>query len=286
MVPTAESLSQSIIHPLVEFGVAPVAFLLILGIGLSLELPVLAASLRPFRRLTADLLLVIVLPPFAALLALLVTKPSVETTAAILLIGACPVGDIANAYTLLARASVARSLTLNALTAFVAPISMPLVFLVYPLFGMDCQLSAVPPAQLALRLVLFLLLPVSLGMTIRHRAPRFAIRVLPAMARLTSAGILLLLALVLANPASRPDDIPGTLASTAAFLTLSIVLSLAMLPLLRSKSGEKTSLVLCLPVRRQHGMEWQRPRRRLSHQSPDFSPAPEALATPPTQPLS
>jgi BASS family bile acid:Na+ symporter len=242
-------LPQEIIHLLVSSGVAPVAFLLMFAVGLSLDLRELAASLRPIHRLTTDLFLAIALPPAAALLTLPITKPAPETAAAILLIAACPVGDIANAYTLLARGSLARSLSLNALTAMLAPVSMLAVFSTYSLFGADHQLMAVPPAELSCRLALLLLLPVSLGMLIRHRAPRFATLVLPTMARLTSAAILLLLVLVLANPASRPDDISGTLGSSAIFLALSMVLGLALLPLLRRKSGERTSIILCLPVR-------------------------------------
>ncbi len=135
-----------------------------LAVGFSLELPAVAASLKPLRRLVTDLALAIVLPPVAAVITVFALRPSGETAAAILLLAACPVGDIANAYTLLARGSVARSLSLNALTAMLAPISMVAVFAAYPLFGAEHHFIAAPPAALALRLVVFLLLPVSLGM--------------------------------------------------------------------------------------------------------------------------
>jgi BASS family bile acid:Na+ symporter len=196
-----------------------------------------------------DLLLAVALPPIAALLAVLTARPSGETAAAILLIAACPVGDIANAYTLLARGSAARSLSLNALTALVAPLSMLMVFSIYSRFGIGHGLLAVPPGDLAVRLTAFLLLPVSLGMTLRHRMPRFASRIIPAVTRLTTFGILLLLALVLANPASRPDNIPRTVGISAAFLALCIALSSVLLPFLRRRPGEKTALAFCLPVR-------------------------------------
>jgi BASS family bile acid:Na+ symporter len=242
-------LPHSFIQQVVEIGVAPVAFLLMLVIGLSLELPVLAGSLRPFRRLSADLLLVIVLPPIAALLAILMLRPSGEIAAAILLIAACPVGDIANAYTLLARGSAARALVLNGLTAVLAPVSMGLVFWAYSQFGVEYRLLAVPPGELAVRLAAFLLLPVSIGMTLRHRMPRFATRIIPALTRLTTIGILLLLGLVLANPISRPNNIPQTIAISALFLATCIAISLACLPFLRHRPGERAALALCLPVR-------------------------------------
>jgi BASS family bile acid:Na+ symporter len=242
-------LPHSIIQQVVEIGVAPVAFLLMLVIGLSLELPVLAGSLRPFHRLSVDLLLVIVLPPIAALLAVLMLRPSGEIAAAILLIAACPVGDIANVYTLLARGSAARALVLNGLTAVLAPVSMGLVFSAYTQFGIEHRLLAVPPGELAVRLAAFLLLPVSIGMTLRHRMPRFATRIIPAVTRLTTVGILLLLGLVLANPISRPDDIPQAIAISALFLAICIALGSAFLPFLRRRPGERVALALCLPVR-------------------------------------
>jgi BASS family bile acid:Na+ symporter len=242
-------MSLSAIQQVVEIGVAPVAFLLMLVVGLSLELPVLTGSLRPFHRLSVDLLLVVVLPPIAALLAVLVLRPPGETAAAILLIAACPIGDIANAYTLLARGSAARALTLNGLTAVLAPVSMGLIFSAYSQFGFEHRLLAVPPGELALRLAAFLLLPVSVGMMLRHRMPRFATRIIPAVTRLTTVGILLLLALVLANPISRPDNIPQTIAISALFLAICITLGSVFLPFLRRRSGEKTALALCIPVR-------------------------------------
>jgi predicted Na+-dependent transporter len=117
-------LPDYLISRFLELGIAPVAFLLMLVVGLSLELPAIAASLKPIHRLATDLALTVVLPPVAAVTTVLALRPSGETAAAILLLAACPVGDIANAYTLLARGSVARSLSLNALTAMFAPISM------------------------------------------------------------------------------------------------------------------------------------------------------------------
>ena len=106
-----------------------------------------------------------------------------------------------------------------------------------------------PPGKLVVRLTVVLLFPVSLGMTLRHRMPRFASRIIPVATRVTTIGILLLLALVLANPASRPDNIPRTLGVSAVFLALCIALSSAILPFLTRRPGEKTALALCLPVR-------------------------------------
>jgi predicted Na+-dependent transporter len=97
--------------------------------------------------------------------------------------------------------------------------------------------------------VAFLLLPVSLGILVRHRSLRMTARILPTISAATTVCILVLLALVLANPASRPRNIPETLAVSAAFIAISSALGGAFLPFLQRRPGERTALALCLPVR-------------------------------------
>ena len=67
-------------------------------------------------------------------------------SAGMLLIAACPVGDIANFYTLLARANLALSVTLNALTILIAPATMAFVFETYDhLIGVPFEFRASHP---------------------------------------------------------------------------------------------------------------------------------------------
>ncbi|MFK7850402.1 MAG: hypothetical protein AB8D78_05430 [Akkermansiaceae bacterium] len=234
------------IQQVIELSVAPVAFLLMLVIGLSVELPVLLASFRSVRRLSIDLFLVIGIPPVAALLVVMILQPSQQVAAAILLIGACPVGDIANAYTLLARGSVARSLCLNLLTSVMAPISMLLIFGAYSKFGIEHGLSTAPLGNLAMRLTLLLVLPVLVGMALRSRMPHLTSRVVPVVARLTTLGILLLLVLILLNPTSQPRDLQEAIWVSAVFLVLCAGITATFL---RRRSAEKTALALSVPVR-------------------------------------
>ena len=84
-----------------------------------------------------------------------------------LLIAACPVGDIANFYTLLARANLALSVTLNALTILIAPATMALVFETYDhVIGVPFEF-ALPTPTIFLRLTLMLVLP----LLARHGRP-------------------------------------------------------------------------------------------------------------------
>jgi len=63
----------------------------------------------------------------------------------ILLVAACPAGDIANFYTLMARGNVALSVAVNAVSWLLSVASMSVVFGVYSrLWGAEFALS-VPP---------------------------------------------------------------------------------------------------------------------------------------------
>ena len=66
-------MADNIIPRILDIGIAPVAFLLMLVVGLALEWPVFSASLRPIHRLAADFMMAVVLPPAAALIAGLAT---------------------------------------------------------------------------------------------------------------------------------------------------------------------------------------------------------------------
>jgi BASS family bile acid:Na+ symporter len=54
-----------------------------------------------------------------------------DLSAGILLLAACPVGDIANVHTLLARANVALSVTVNTLSILFSAVTMAGIFEVY-----------------------------------------------------------------------------------------------------------------------------------------------------------
>jgi len=96
--------------------------------------------------------------------------------AGVLLIAACPTGSIANLYVYLARANVALAVALTGISCLLAFVSMPLVMLAFahlvPIFAK----FQMPVVALWQSLFFFLLLPVALGMFLRHRWPELVHR--------------------------------------------------------------------------------------------------------------
>ncbi len=89
----------------------------------------------------------------------------------LLLVVACPSGAMANVYTYLARANVALSVTLTAVSCLAAMLTTPLALAVLQAQVRESTGFPVPFGVLARQLLLLLVLPVLAGMGIRRRWP-------------------------------------------------------------------------------------------------------------------
>ncbi len=105
---------------MLDIGVLSVTILAMIIVGMEMEV----AQLRKALRSRGQLLIVVagqalVLPAIALLLAGTLSLAP-EVSAGLLLVAACPVGNIANFYTLLARANLALSVVTNALSCLLS----------------------------------------------------------------------------------------------------------------------------------------------------------------------
>ena len=233
-----------------DLGIAVIAVTLMAAIGLALDARLLARTLRPARPILLQLAATIGLPPLAGLLTVWLLKPPPEIAAGILLLAACPVGDIANIYTLHAKGSTARSLVINAMTAIAAPLTMTMVLSLYEMAGRSESLLVVPAGPLFIRLSLLLAGPVAAGMLIRHHWPAFARRAELPLQRFTAVGIILMVALVFLSPVFRNESYFHAAAAALVFLGFCGALAAALFLLSRGTGrGERIAGLMCLPVR-------------------------------------
>jgi BASS family bile acid:Na+ symporter len=94
----------------------------------------------------------------------------------VLLVAACPSGGMANVYTYLARANVALSVTLTAVSCLATVLTTPLALAVLQAQVGEPTGFPVPFGVLAGQLFLLLVLPVLAGMGVRRRWPDIAER--------------------------------------------------------------------------------------------------------------
>jgi bile acid:Na+ symporter, BASS family len=130
----------------------------------------------------------VILPAFGFLLTQSMALPP-HIRAGILLVAACPVGDIANFYVLLARANLALSVTVNSLSLLISTATMAIVFEAYKHLLREPFAFALPTSTLIVRLILVLGLPVLGGMIIRRLWPDYVEHFRSALQRVFLAGI-------------------------------------------------------------------------------------------------
>lgn len=190
-----------------DIGVPAIVWMLMFVVGLDL-------SPADFRRvfayprtvLVATAVQVVLLPLLAALLIWLLRPPPALVVGMVLLAGT-PGGAISNLYVFLARANVALSVTLTAISGVLAIVTMPLLVGAGTALFVDPALEVeAPVGRIAAQLVLMLLVPVAAGMALRRYCRRRIARlggVLRA-ASLAALGLLVLFILADQHPALAP----------------------------------------------------------------------------------
>lgn len=209
---------------LIAIVIPAMAFLLQVTVGLDLTAADFARVRRRPGVVLAGLFAPLVLLPPAALFLTYAFQAGPELTASLLLIAACPIGGISTAYSYLARASTALSVTLTGLSCLLAAVTIPAVGA-----GIELALGrpfgiAAPLPLLAAQVLIVLALPVAIGMWWRHKAPALADRHAPAVRKVAFGVTALVLGLVVVQA---PDAFVAGLSTTVPLATAFVLVSLA-----------------------------------------------------------
>jgi BASS family bile acid:Na+ symporter len=211
---------------LVDIGIPLVVVTMMLVVGLQLTLEDfrrIRSNPRPVLVGTAGQL--IVLPVIAAGLAWALEPPA-YVVAGMLLVAACPGAAISNYYVYLARADVALSVTLTALSTVLAFVSLPLVVnLSFQLLLERQESVAVPVFQMIAQLFLVLLLPTVAGMWIRQRFAALVQSRAALFRRVSIGALVALIAFVIQDQAHNLAAQIGELLVTAVLFSLFAMLA-------------------------------------------------------------
>jgi BASS family bile acid:Na+ symporter len=211
------------VKTLIDVVVPALNFALLVAVGLDLTADDFARVRRHGALVLTGLFApLFVLPPIALLLtSSFETSPDV--TAGMLLIAACPIGGISNAYSYLARASTALSVTLTGLSCLFASLTIPLVGQLLGWASGQVLDLAAPIPLLFGQLVMVLGLPLALGMWLRRWSPNGAARGRSALQRLAFVGIaIVFLLIILDAPAAFLSELATTALPAAVFVLLSM----------------------------------------------------------------
>lgn len=150
--------------------------IVMLGLGLSL-------TIGDFRRIARyplavgfGLFLQVLLLPLAAFAIAIGLKLSPDHAVGLMLLAAAPGGATANIYSHLARGDVALNITLTAVNSLLCLLTLPIVLDLSLSYFLGNGQYVPPPHRKVIEVGAIILIPVALGMLLRARAERFAIR--------------------------------------------------------------------------------------------------------------
>lgn len=126
-----------------------------------------------------------------------------ELAVGLVLVSACPGGAHSNLYASLARADVALSVTLTAVSGFITILTIPpLVRLATTVFATGGEVPPLPIIDTTIQIFVVMAIPVALGMFIRLRSERWAGR----LEKVVKLLAVLLLALIVVGSIARQSD--------------------------------------------------------------------------------
>ncbi len=180
-----------------DISILVVNVAMMLAVGMELESRHFAELARRRRVLPGALIGQMVLLPVIGWSVVRVMGLPPHLSAAILLMAACPVGDIANFYTVLARANTALSVAVNTLSCLLAALTMAGVFDLYARLAGERFVFAAPSLQLVTRILLMTAVPVVVGMILRRLVPRLVARMASVIQTACIFGIAGVVAMIL-----------------------------------------------------------------------------------------
>jgi bile acid:Na+ symporter, BASS family len=235
---------------ILDIGVLFVVALMTMTVGMELVVRQFRILARPTACIALTLVgQIVVLPTLGLGLAHALALPS-HSSAGIMLIAACPIGDIANFYVLLSRGNLALSAALNTVSIVFSAATMAIVFETYRYFLGTNFGFTVPGPMLFLRLTLILVLPLLAGMVLRFVRPNFISLHRTVLHRIVIAGIVCLLATVLVSQRQHvAAEWQQTAAVAAIFMVLAMATGLALARLLRLSEGDGITVGVGYAVR-------------------------------------
>lgn len=197
-------------------------FVIMLGMGLSLTIQDFRNVVKYPKAFAIGMVNQLILLPIIGFLLLFIFKMDPILSVGFMLLAACPGGVTSNLISHVAKADTALSISLTAVTSFITVLSIPLIVnFALGYFMSENQEIQLPLVQTIVQIIGITVLPVSIGMFIRKKAPEFSDRMeKPARTASTVIFVLIFLGIVFTNLDVVRDNI-GKLG--LATLTLNVI---------------------------------------------------------------
>lgn len=178
--------------------------IVMLGMGLSLVPEDFRRITRYPKAVAVGTVCQVLLLPLIGTLITLVVPMQPEIAVGLIVLAVCPGGPSSNLVTYLAKGDVALSVTLTAASSIITVFTIPLfINLALQYFLGESAAITLPIGSTMLQIFLITLLPIAIGMAIRHQFPDPARRLEKQMSRLAVGLLALIIVLLLVREGSK-----------------------------------------------------------------------------------
>lgn len=176
-------------------------FIIMLGMGLSLTIQDFRNVVKYPKAFAIGMVNQLILLPIIGFLLLFVFKMDPILSVGFMLLAACPGGVTSNLISHVSKADTALSISLTAVTSFITVITIPLIVnFALGYYMSENQEIQLPLVKTIVQIIGITVLPVSIGMFIRKKAPEFSDRMeKPARTASTVIFVLIFLGIVFTN---------------------------------------------------------------------------------------
>lgn len=227
------------------FIVLPILTVLMFSLGLSLEGKDFLLVLRRFKAVVVGMFgQLVVLPLLAWAIAQAIGLNPIFTIG-LVLIACCPGGSSSNIFSMLAKGDVALSVSLTAVSSIVTLITVPLIMQWVTTAVGESYGITLPVGSLLMQNLVTMLLPILMGIGVRHWWPKAAGKIEKVLSRLAFPALMLLAGIFFVQHRDTiADNFLGLGLSVTVLLICAVVIAAVLSIVARLNQKERRTIVI------------------------------------------
>lgn len=227
------------------FIVLPILTILMFDLGLTLEGKDFVLVLKRFKAVVAGMTGQLIVLPLLALAIAKFMGLSPIFTIGLVLIACCPGGSSSNVFSMLAKGDVALSVSLTAVSSIITLVTVPLVMQWTTASVGEAVGIKLPIGNLLMQNLFTMLLPILLGICVRHWWYNAAGKIERVLSRLAFPALMLLAGIFFVQHRDTISENIGSLGVAVTVLLLCAVAVAALLCFIfRLKTQEKRTIII------------------------------------------
>lgn len=227
------------------FIVLPILTVLMFCLGLNLEGKDFVLVIRRFKTVVAGMIGQLVVLPLLAWAIAQVMGLNPIFTIGLVLIACCPGGSSSNIFSMLAKGDVALSVSLTAVSSIITLITVPLIMQWVTAAVGESYGITLPVGSLLMQNLVTMLLPILLGIGVKHWCPVAAAKIEKFLSKLAFPALMLLAGIFFVQHRETISEHFLTLGtSVTVLLILAVIIAALLSYLFRLTQKERRTIII------------------------------------------